>query len=87
MTARILVVEDEEALCALLEYNLRKEGFSVQICKDGEEALIAVTDPAFTPADAVRMLERYPDARLSITPDRAWGAAHPAIGWLNSQIR
>lgn len=39
-------------------------------------------DPTFTPADAVRLLERYPDARLAITPDRAWGAAHPAMGWL-----
>jgi methylmalonyl-CoA epimerase len=40
------------------------------------------TDPDFTPADAVRRLERYPDARLSISPDRAWGARHSAIRWL-----
>ncbi|MDZ4698417.1 MAG: methylmalonyl-CoA epimerase [Rhodothermales bacterium] len=43
------------------------------------------TDPAFTPADAVRMLERYPEARLAITPDWAWGAAHPALQWLADQ--
>jgi two-component system phosphate regulon response regulator PhoB len=44
MTARILVVEDEEALCALLEYNLSKEGFTVDVRKDGEDALVALTE-------------------------------------------
>lgn len=39
MTVRVLVTEDEEALCALLEYNLSKEGFDVTICRNGEEAL------------------------------------------------
>jgi len=44
MSARILVVEDEEALCALLDYNLKKEGFTVSLCRDGEEAITTVTD-------------------------------------------
>lgn len=44
MTARILVVEDEEALCALLDYNLKKEGFAVELRSDGEEALLAVAE-------------------------------------------
>jgi two-component system phosphate regulon response regulator PhoB len=44
MSARILVVEDEEALCALLEYNLRKEGFVVSLARDGDEALMAITE-------------------------------------------
>ncbi|TVQ57180.1 MAG: phosphate regulon transcriptional regulatory protein PhoB [Rhodobacteraceae bacterium] len=51
MSARILVVEDEEALCALLDYNLGKEGFTVDVRKDGEEALVA-------------MLEQKPDLIL-----------------------
>jgi two-component system phosphate regulon response regulator PhoB len=42
--ARILVVEDEEALCALLEYNITKEGFDVEIATDGEEALIKIEE-------------------------------------------
>jgi len=42
--ARILVVEDEEALCALLEYNITKEGFEVVIAMDGEEALIKIEE-------------------------------------------
>ncbi len=44
MTARIMVIEDEEALRALLEYNLRKEGFEVSLVADGDEALDAVRD-------------------------------------------
>ncbi len=44
MLARILIVEDEEALCALLEYNLKKEGFAVDLRMDGEEGLHAVTE-------------------------------------------
>ncbi|TYO90777.1 phosphate regulon transcriptional regulator PhoB [Oceanicella actignis] len=44
MSARIMLVEDEEALCALLEYNLRKEGFAVSVVSDGDEALPAIED-------------------------------------------
>ncbi len=40
MKAVILVVEDETALCALLRYNLEKEGFEVLEAHDGEEALL-----------------------------------------------
>ena len=38
----ILVVEDEAALATLLRYNLEKEGFDIEVCADGEEALIRV---------------------------------------------
>ena len=44
MGARILVVEDEEALAALLEYNLGKEGFGVRVATDGDEALMALDE-------------------------------------------
>ena len=36
----ILIVEDEAALCAVLRYNLEKEGFEVLEARDGEEALL-----------------------------------------------
>ena len=39
MSARLLVVEDEEALAILLQYNLDKEGFEVALAGDGEEGL------------------------------------------------
>ncbi|HEY1752748.1 MAG TPA: phosphate regulon transcriptional regulator PhoB [Caulobacteraceae bacterium] len=46
MTAQpyILVVEDEEALATLLQYNLDKEGYRVDVCGDGEEALIRIDE-------------------------------------------
>ncbi|MEZ4701138.1 MAG: methylmalonyl-CoA epimerase [Rhodothermales bacterium] len=47
-------------------------------------------DPAFTPADAVRLLERYPDVRLSISPGN--GKGRPSLGeetvrWLAGHAR
>ncbi len=42
--AKVLVVEDEEALSQLLTYNLGKEGFDVAAAIDGDDALIAVDE-------------------------------------------
>ncbi len=42
--AKVLVVEDEEALSQLLSYNLGKEGFEVATSFDGDEALMAVDE-------------------------------------------
>lgn len=44
MRPHILVVEDEDALATLLEYNLGKEGFRVSLAPDGEEALLQVEE-------------------------------------------
>ena len=41
---RVLVVEDEEALATLLEYNLRRENFDVALAADGEEALMKIEE-------------------------------------------
>ena len=41
---RILVVEDEDSLSNLLQYNLQKEGFDAVIAGDGEEALVQVDE-------------------------------------------
>ncbi len=43
---RILIVEDEEALATLLEYNLGKESFEVGIASDGEEAMLKIDEEA-----------------------------------------
>jgi len=40
----VLVVEDEEALATLLEYNLSKEKFEVTLASDGEEALLKIEE-------------------------------------------
>jgi DNA-binding response OmpR family regulator len=39
MPARILIVEDEPAVCDLLAYNLRKARYEVLVAHDGREAL------------------------------------------------
>jgi two-component system phosphate regulon response regulator PhoB len=36
--ARVLIVEDEEALSLLLRYNLEAEGYEVEVCGRGDEA-------------------------------------------------
>jgi two-component system phosphate regulon response regulator PhoB len=40
----ILVIEDEDALATLLQYNLEKEGYEVLVAGDGEEALVSVDE-------------------------------------------
>jgi len=40
----ILVVEDEESLATLLQYNLDKEGYRVGLASDGEEALMMIDE-------------------------------------------
>jgi two-component system phosphate regulon response regulator PhoB len=44
LTPHILVVEDEDALSTLLQYNLDKEGYDVAVAADGEEALTLVSE-------------------------------------------
>jgi two-component system phosphate regulon response regulator PhoB len=44
VTPYILVVEDEDALSTLLQYNLDKEGYEVVVASDGEEALTLVSE-------------------------------------------
>jgi len=44
MAANIMVVEDEEALFALLEYNLSREGFNPRVISDGDEAMLAIEE-------------------------------------------
>ncbi|MBB5174756.1 response regulator YycF [Texcoconibacillus texcoconensis] len=42
---RILVVDDEEPIADILQFNLEKEGFEVTCAYDGNEALEKVQDP------------------------------------------
>ena len=44
MTPNILVVEDEDSLATLLQYNLEKEGYKVSLAGDGEEAMLLVDE-------------------------------------------
>lgn len=40
----VLIVEDEDALATLLEYNFQKEGYDVSVATDGEEALLLASE-------------------------------------------
>ncbi|MDX2264568.1 MAG: phosphate regulon transcriptional regulator PhoB [Hyphomicrobiales bacterium] len=44
MSAKVLVVEDEEPLALLLRYNLEAEGFRVQVVARGDEAEMAISE-------------------------------------------
>ena len=44
MGAKIVVIEDEEAISQLVAYNLEKEGFAVATCMDGDEAMVVIDE-------------------------------------------
>ena len=44
MNAKILIVEDEEPLALLLQYNLEAEGFRVSLSRRGDEAEVAISE-------------------------------------------
>ena len=44
MQPYILVMEDEDALATLLQYNLEKEGYDVAVASDGEEGMLQVDE-------------------------------------------
>jgi two-component system phosphate regulon response regulator PhoB len=71
----ILVVEDEDALSTLLQYNLEKEGYQVLLAGDGEEALVSVDEklpdlivldwmlPKVSGIEVCRRLRQRPETR------------------------
>ena len=44
MNARVMVIEDEEPLAELLQYNLESEGFNVEIIRRGDEAEVRIAE-------------------------------------------
>ena len=75
MKPYVLVVEDEDALATLLEYNFQKEGYEVGLAMDGEEALIMAAErtpdiilmdwmlPKLSGVEACRRLRRRDETR------------------------
>jgi len=75
MQPYVLVVEDEDALATLLEYNFRKEGYEVGLAMDGEEALVMAAErtpdlilmdwmlPKLSGVEAFRRLRRREETR------------------------
>lgn len=44
MESRVLVVDDEKDICDILQFNLEKAGYIVDVANSGEEALKLITD-------------------------------------------
>lgn len=44
MDERILVVDDEQDICDILQFNLKNEGYEVDVANSAEEALTLLTD-------------------------------------------
>ena len=75
MKPYVLVVEDEDALATLLEYNFEKEGYEVGLAGDGESALIMAAErtpdiilmdwmlPKLSGVEACRRLRRREETR------------------------
>lgn len=75
MRPTILVVEDEDALATLLQYNLEKEGYEVRVASDGEEAMVSVDEklpdlivldwmlPKVSGIEVCRRLRQKPETR------------------------
>ncbi|MGB0747076.1 MAG: response regulator, partial [Alphaproteobacteria bacterium] len=69
----VLIVEDEEAIVTLLDYNLRSAGYDTVVARDGEEAVdLALTTepnailldwmlPLRSGLEVCRHLRRYPE--------------------------
>lgn len=47
MKRKILIVEDEQSIATLIEYNLGQAGYETKVAKDGKEALQLVTEQHF----------------------------------------
>ncbi|CAN7561879.1 phosphate regulon transcriptional regulator PhoB [Phenylobacterium sp. LjRoot225] len=75
MRPTILIVEDEDALATLLQYNLEKEGYAVIVAEDGDEAMVSVDEklpdlivldwmlPKVSGIEVCRRLRQRPETR------------------------
>jgi two-component system, OmpR family, phosphate regulon response regulator PhoB len=97
MKPRVLVVEDEAPLVAMLRYNLEKEGFTVDEAVNGEEALAKIAElrpdavlldwmlPLVSGIEVCRQLRRAPETRhLPVIMLTARGEEGDRVRGLNS---
>ncbi len=75
---RILLVEDDAALCDALAFHLRHEGYAVDVCGDGEEALLHLTRKGHDLVILDRMLPGM-DGIAALKAARAGGCAVPVL--------
>ncbi|SPE60161.1 Transcriptional activator protein IrlR [Verrucomicrobia bacterium] len=72
---RVLVVEDEKKTASFIRKALQEEGFAVDVCHDGNEALAA---PSATPYDAI-VLDIMLPGRDGLSTLRQWRLRHNTV--------
>ncbi|UCH33727.1 MAG: sigma-54-dependent Fis family transcriptional regulator [Armatimonadota bacterium] len=88
--ARILVVDDEPNICQVLSAVLRKEGYEVEVSRDGEEALtllektpvdLLITDVIMNNVSGVELLQRVQAAspQTPVVMMTAYGTIKSAV--------
>ncbi len=75
---RILLIEDDTALCRSLELLLKQQGFSVTVCNDGEEGLFYIMENSHDLVLLDRMLPGLSGMEV-LQRARAKGCAVPVI--------
>src|SRR5262252_9113052 len=75
MAVRVLVVEDERKTASFIRKALQAEGFAVDVCDNGADALAA---PGATPYDAV-VLDIMLPGRDGLSVLRQWRQQHKSV--------
>ena len=75
---RLLLIEDDESLCLSLSYQLRQDGFEVDICRDGDEGMLWARQQAHDLIVLDRMLPGK-DGLTILRQLRREGIATPVI--------
>ena len=87
---RILIIEDDIEQCAILKFRLEKEGFSTDVCNDGEDADYFLQNNSYDIILLDRMLP-YKDGLVILNDIRKYGITTPvimvtALGEVNDRI-
>ena len=98
-TPRILVIEDDDAIATLIQYNLEKEGYDVAIAGDGEEGLVQTDErlpdlivldwmlPKVSGIEVCRRLRGRPETRnVPIIMLTARGEENDRVGGLEAGV-
>lgn len=75
---RILMIEDDEKLCNAVKFQLQKQGFSVDLCHDGEDGLFLMKEEAHDLILLDRMLPGL-DGLSALKKARGCGVNTPVI--------
>jgi DNA-binding response OmpR family regulator len=75
---RILLIEDDEELCEAIAVHLKKEGYQLDICNDGNDAAYYISGPAHDVIILDRMLPGV-DGLIILERIRSQGILTPVI--------